>query len=86
MRLANSHFFEGKVHVDILVGADFYWSIVDNEVVRGVEDPVALKSKVDILLSRNVFGISESCGVFHPPVLKISFELCNDKTVFHNSM
>ena len=86
LRLADSHFAEGNVCVDILIGADFYWSIVDNEIIRGIEGPVAIKSKVGFLLSGNIFGISDSCGVFHSHILEIASEFCNDKTVFHNSM
>ncbi|XP_065654791.1 uncharacterized protein LOC136081405 [Hydra vulgaris] len=86
LRLADSHFAEGNVRVDILIGADFYWSIVDNEIIRGIEGPVAIKSKVGFLLSGNIFGISDSCGVFHSHILEIASEFCNDKTVFHNSM
>ena len=31
--------------VDILVGSDYYWDIIENEVVRGESDPVAIKKQ-----------------------------------------
>ena len=36
--------------VDILIGADHYWNIVENEVVKG-PGPTAAKSKIGYLLS-----------------------------------
>jgi hypothetical protein len=38
-------------NIDILVGADFYWSIVTGDVVRGDNSPTANSSKLGWLLS-----------------------------------
>ena len=37
-------------HISLLVGADYYWSIVENHIIRG-EGPTAVKSKIGYLLS-----------------------------------
>ena len=42
--------------VDVLIGADFYWSFVENTTIRGYHnDPIALKSKLGFLLSGPIF-------------------------------
>jgi hypothetical protein len=38
-------------NIDILVGADFYWSMVTGDVVRGDNSPTAISSKLGWLLS-----------------------------------
>jgi hypothetical protein len=38
-------------NIDILVGANFYWSIVTGDVVRGDNSPTAISSKLGWLLS-----------------------------------
>ena len=44
---------EGNMHssVDILVGSDFYWAFVENEIIRSSNGPVALKTKLGWVLS-----------------------------------
>ncbi|XP_071176551.1 uncharacterized protein [Mytilus edulis] len=37
-------------HISLLVGADYYWSIVENHIIRG-EGPTSVKSKIGYLLS-----------------------------------
>ena len=36
---------------NILTGSDYYWDIIENEVLRGESGPVAIKSKVGYILS-----------------------------------
>nr|XP_047132422.1 uncharacterized protein LOC124811159 [Hydra vulgaris] len=63
LKLAERNCTDKNVRVDILIGADFYWSFVENEVIKGVGGPVALKSKLGFLLSGNVIGNSDNCSV-----------------------
>nr|XP_047139172.1 uncharacterized protein LOC124815072 [Hydra vulgaris] len=86
LKLAERNCTDKNVRVDILIGADFYWSFVENEVIKGVDGPVALKSKLGFLLSGNVIGNSDNCSVLHSHVLKVSSEFSSDQAVFHNSM
>ena len=41
--------------VDILIGSDYYWNIIENKVVRGESGPVAIKSKVGYILSASFY-------------------------------
>ena len=50
LSLAQINVHDSPFTVDILVGADHYWDIVENEVVKG-SGPTAAKSKVGYLLS-----------------------------------
>ena len=50
LSLAHINVHDSPFTVDILVGADHYWDIVENEVVKG-PGPTAAKSKVGYLLS-----------------------------------
>ena len=36
--------------VDIFIGSDHYWDIIENEVARGESGPVVIKIKVDYIL------------------------------------
>ncbi|XP_006816215.1 uncharacterized protein LOC102809036 [Saccoglossus kowalevskii] len=56
------------MEIDLLIGADYYWSIVQDHVVRG-HGPTAVKSKLGYLLS----GPSklDSISVLNATVMKI---------------
>ena len=45
--------------IELLIGADFYWSIVQDEVIRG-DGPTAIKSKIGYLLSGPLNAYTES--------------------------
>ena len=56
LKLADSDLRSGNMKVDVLIGADFYWSFVENTTIRGYHnDPIALKSKLGFLLSGPIF-------------------------------
>ena len=41
-----------ELEVDIMVGADYYWSVVQNNIVRGeFHDPVAIRTRLGYVLS-----------------------------------
>ncbi|KAL9976468.1 hypothetical protein ACROYT_G013775 [Oculina patagonica] len=50
-----------ELEVDILIGADYYWSVVQNHVVRGeIHDPVAIRTRLGYVLSGSV-NVANSC-------------------------
>ena len=40
--------------ISLLIGADYYWSVVENTIIRG-DGPTAMKSKLSFLLSGPVY-------------------------------
>ena len=47
----------GRGDIDLLIGADYYWAIVDRIVKKGESDgPVALSSKLGWILSGTING------------------------------
>ena len=40
--------------IDILIGSDYYWKIVNGETVNGESGPTAVKSKLGWLLSESI--------------------------------
>ena len=56
LKLADSNLRSGSMKVYVLIGADFYWSSVENTTTRGyLNDPIALKFKQGFLLSGPIF-------------------------------
>ena len=51
LNLADKNHKNSALPIYILIGADYYWSIVSNEIIRGSSGPIALKSKVGYILS-----------------------------------
>ena len=52
LKLADYHYDVETSSIDILIGSDFYWSIFENDIIRGKEgEPVALKSKLGYIRS-----------------------------------
>jgi hypothetical protein len=50
LKLAHPVTSETRFEISLLIGADYYWQIVQDEIVRG-DGPVAVKSKLGYLLS-----------------------------------
>ena len=50
LRLAHPGTSDSTFQISMLIGADFYWDIVEDHVIRGNE-PTAVKSKIGYLLS-----------------------------------
>ena len=55
LRLAHPSSHEPTFEVELLIGADNYWSIVEDQVIRGA-GPTAVKSKIGYLLSGPITG------------------------------
>ena len=63
---ADCSYGEEELEVDIMIGADYYWSIVQNHVVRGEpHGPVAVRTRLGYVLSGpvNVPGGSQQSSV-----------------------
>ena len=73
--------------VDILIGSDYYWDIIENEAVRGESGPVAIKSKVGYILSYSFCNSAiPNSTAFMCYTLKCSSEIVTDtldKTLKH---
>ena len=42
---------EGDMMTDILIGSDYYWQIITNEIVRGKKGPTAVYTRLGWMLS-----------------------------------
>ena len=60
LKLADKITHSSDLHIDLLIGADYYWSLVTGEVVRGhsCSGPVALSTKIGYVLSGPVQATS----------------------------
>ena len=56
--LADYHRAEEHLHIDLLIGSDWYWSLVTGHTRRGKEGPIAIHTKVGWVLS----GPTEDTG------------------------
>ena len=50
LKLAHPVTDEDKFEISMLTGANFYWDVVENQIVQG-DGPTAVKSKLGYLLS-----------------------------------
>ncbi|VDI07346.1 Hypothetical predicted protein, partial [Mytilus galloprovincialis] len=67
LRLANPVTEDRKFELSLLIGADYYWSIVQDHVIRG-DGPTAVKSRLGYLLSgpmHTFTGEQSSTGMFN---------------------
>ncbi|XP_063400011.1 uncharacterized protein LOC134684639 [Mytilus trossulus] len=55
IKLAHPVTANDNFQVSVLVGADYYWSIIENHIIRG-DGPTAVKSKIGYLLSGPLHG------------------------------
>ena len=51
LELANCQLSPGQNHIDILVGSDFYWSLVTGEIIRTERGLIAVRSTLGWLIS-----------------------------------
>ena len=56
---------DGYSEITMLIGADYYWSIVQDNVIRG-DGPTAVQSKLGYLLSGPVAGYNQKS---HTPLM-----------------
>ena len=61
LKLAHPLNTNDKFEIDVLVGADFYWEIVQDEIIRG-DGPTAVSSRIGYLLSGPVTHTQSSAS------------------------
>ena len=60
-----------QFQIYLLIGADHYWDIVEDDIIRSL-GPTAAKSKIDYLLSGPVLNPSPTSSAFDARILKVS--------------
>ena len=55
---------DDNFELSILIGTDYYWTFVEDQVIRG-EGPTAVASKLGYLFSGPLHGISSTPALFH---------------------
>ena len=74
--LADPYSTDDEILIKVLIGLDYYWSIVMGEMIRTSPGPVAIASKVGYILSgptedRKFSNIATSaCATRAPPITK----------------
>ena len=67
---------EENFQISVLIGADFYWTFVEDKIVRG-NGPTAQQSKLGYLLSGPIHQVIPHCATtnaFHIAVMNLSVE------------
>ena len=83
MDLADSNPRNTPLNVDILIGADYYWQFVSNNIIRCKDGPIAISSTLGYILSgpigNFVFPSELTMNISSTHVLKIQSEVINPK-------
>ncbi|XP_057298583.1 uncharacterized protein LOC130629417 [Hydractinia symbiolongicarpus] len=82
--LADSNPKNQPLSVDILIGGDYYWSFMKNDMKRSTKGgPTAISSKLGYILSGGVMGtkLDTSVNIVNTHVLKVQNELSENKTL-----
>ena len=75
LKLADKNPKNLDMKIDILIGSDFYWQFLTNDIVRGNGGPVAVRSALGYVLSGPISTtLSNFCGVVSTHSLKIAAE------------
>ena len=86
--LADKNDKNNPLGVDLLIGCDYYWAIVNNQVIRGDSGPVAISSKLGYILS-GPLGDShwtDFTNLVGTHVLEFQSELMSDKLEVKNNL
>ena len=59
------------VEVDILIGADYYWELATGRVNRGEDGPIAVETKLGLVLSGPVPTAESSCSLLTTHTLRV---------------
>ncbi|CAC5415005.1 unnamed protein product [Mytilus coruscus] len=70
LKLAHPVSHDPMFEVSLLIGVDYYWSIVADRIVRGT-GPTAVKSKIGYLLSGLIKGLPENPDHTHTSTINI---------------
>ena len=81
LQLAHPVTVREQFEVTLLIGADHYWEVVEDHVVRG-PGPTAVKSKLDYLLSGPLVLPKTYCKQLVATVLHVFEQLVQDTELF----
>ena len=87
--LADSNPNNESLSIDILIGADYYWSIINNQVMKTKEEPtIALDAKVGWILSGPVNNpsVSVNNSVLLPHVMEVQSEFMDTNNVLKQDL
>ncbi len=70
LKLAHPMTTDDHFHISLLIGADHYWDVVEDEIVRG-PGPTAAKSRIGYLLSGPTTGPTPVITSLNATVLKV---------------
>lgn len=82
LKLADSNPTNSSLKIDVLIGSDFYWDFMTNEVKKGKEGPVAVSSKLGYVLNGPISSRGSGfSGVVSTHTLKIAAEIDFDRKI-----
>ena len=86
--LADSNTNNESSSIDVFIGTDYYWSIINKQVIKTKEGPIALDTKVDWILSGPVKNpsISVNNSVLLSHVMKVQFEFMDTNNVLKQDL
>ena len=70
LKLAHPVTTDDQFHISLLIGADHYWDIVENDIIRG-PGPTAAKSKIGYLLSGPIANPPSTSSIINANILKV---------------
>jgi hypothetical protein len=70
LKLAHPMTTDDHFHISLLIGADHYWDVVEDEIVRG-PGPTAAKSRIGYLLSGPTTGPAVATTSLNATILKV---------------
>ena len=84
--LANSNLNNESLSIDMLIRVDYYWSSINNQVIKTKERPIALDTKVGWILSRPVNNpsVSVNNSVLLSHVMEVQSELMETNILKQN--
>ena len=83
LKLANPLTSGEKFNITLLIGADYYWQVVEDQIVRR-QGPIAMKSKLGYLLSGPLTLSTKQSENHAASVLHISTQSVQQSNLFWN--
>ena len=83
LKLANPLTAGEQFNITLLIGADYYWQVVEDQIVRG-QGPIAMKSKLGYLLSGPLTPSTKQSENQAASVLHISTQSVQQSNLFWN--
>ena len=86
--VANSNPSNDRLPVDILIGANYYWSIINNHVIKTIDGFIALDAKVGWILREPVNNPSVNVNnlVLFSHVMEIQSEFIGTNNVLKHDL